>query len=144
MHRTKASFSRLQFFFQIGRRHRTKASFCGVCVGISMGLCNSLFADRSGVTASRFLLVAGACVLLLCFAAEDCRSHCNGGVKVANAALAAEFLDFNTFHFHFKIPSKKEIKIVVFPVLDLRFAIFNWWNLKEATRFAFTSSTFGI
>ena len=80
----------------------------------SIAFCTSLFADRSGVAASRFLFVAAACVLLLCFAAESCKSHCNGGVKVANLALAAKFFDFGTIHFPFKIPFKKLFKIDVF------------------------------
>ena len=66
-------------------------AFCGACVRSSIAFCNSLFADRSGVAASRLLVVAAACVILLCFAAANCKSHCNGGVRVANAALAAKF-----------------------------------------------------
>ena len=57
------------------------------------------FADRSGVAASTFLVVAAACVILLCFAAQSCKSYCNGGVKVANPALAAKFFDFGNIHF---------------------------------------------
>ena len=76
----------------------------------SIAFCNSLFADRSGVAASRFVVVAAACVLLLCFAAESCKSHCNGGLQVANLPLAAQFFDFGTIHFLFnfllKIASK--------------------------------------
>ena len=118
----------------------------------AFAFCSSLFADRSGVAASRFLVVAAACVILLCFSAESCKSHCNGGVRVSNAALATKILDFGTIHFPFKIPFKKCFKIVVFlywrrdPVLQLRVAIFNCWNLKDASHdsFVFKSSTFGI
>ena len=60
------------------------------CVRNSIAFCNSLFADRSGVAASRFLVVTAACVKCLCFSAESCKSHCNGDVRVANAALAAK------------------------------------------------------
>ena len=67
------------------------ATSFGACVRSSIALCTSLFADCSGVAASRFLVVAAACVMLLCFTAERCRSYCNGGVKVANLALAAKF-----------------------------------------------------
>ena len=73
----------------------------------SIAFCTSLFADRSGVAASRILLVAAPCVILLCFAAESCKSHCNGGVKVANPALAAKFFHFVTIHFPLKKPFKK-------------------------------------
>ena len=82
----------------------------------SIAFCTSLFADRSRVAASRILLVAAACVILLCFAAENCKSHCNGGVRVANAALAAIFFDFGTIHFPFKNPFNKRFKIDVFPL----------------------------
>ena len=61
-------------------------------------------------------VVAAACVILLCFSAESCKSHCNGGVKVAKAALAAKFFDFGTIHCPFKIPFKKRFKIDVFPL----------------------------
>ena len=90
------------------------AAICGACLRSSIAFCTSLFADRSGVAASRFLFVAAACVLLLCFAAESCKSHCNGGVKVANLALAAKFFDFGNIIFLFKIPFKKLFKIDVF------------------------------
>ena len=76
----------------------------------SIAFCTSLFADRSGVAASRILLVAAPCVILLCFAAESCKSHCNGGVRVANAALAAKFFDFGTIHFPVKFFSKRASK----------------------------------
>ena len=52
---------------RISRKHCTKASFFGACVRNSFAFCNSLFADRSGVAASRFPVVAAACVILLCF-----------------------------------------------------------------------------
>ena len=65
----------------------------------SFAFCTSLFADLSVVAASRFFVVAAACAILLHFAAESCKSHCNGGVRVANAALAAKFFDFGTSPF---------------------------------------------
>ena len=82
----------------------------------SIAFCTSLFADRSGVAASRILLVAAACVILLCFAAESCKSHCNGGVKIANPALAVKFFAFDSIHFPFKNVFKKHFKIDVFPL----------------------------
>ena len=58
----------------------------------SFALCNSVFADRSGMGASTFLAAAAASVILLCFASDSCESRCNGCMKVANRALAADFL----------------------------------------------------
>ena len=83
--------------------------FC-TCVRSSMAFCTSLFADRSRVAASRILLVAAPCVILLCFAAENCKSHRNGGVKVANAALAAFFLILALFIFLLIFFSKRASK----------------------------------
>ena len=37
--------------------------------------CNSVSADRSGMDASRFIVAAAACVILLRFAAESRKSH---------------------------------------------------------------------
>ena len=49
------------------------------------------------------LVVAAACVILLCFAAESCKSQCSGGVRVANAALAAKFFNFGSIQFIFPL-----------------------------------------
>ena len=57
----------------------------------SFALCNSVSADRSGMVASRCLAAAVASVILLCFASEGHELHCNGCMKVANGALAADF-----------------------------------------------------
>ena len=38
-------------------------AFCAACVRSSIAFCNSLFADRNGVAASRFLVVTAACVI---------------------------------------------------------------------------------
>ena len=80
-----------------------------------IALCKSASADLSGMVAPRFLAAAGACVILLCFAAESRKLHCNGCRKVANGVLAAIF-SFGAEDFLFRIPSKKCFKIVVFPL----------------------------
>ena len=41
----------------------------------SILLCNSVSADRSEMAASRFIVAAAACVILLRFAAESHKSH---------------------------------------------------------------------
>ena len=83
----------------------------------SLGLCNSVFADRSGMAASTFLAAAAASVVLLCFASGSRGSHCNGCMKVANDALAADiFFILAMDDFPIKIPFKKCFKIVVFPL----------------------------
>ena len=72
----------------------------------SILLCHPVCADRSGMAAARFHAAAAACGILLCFAAENCTSHCNGCMKVANGALAADFLHFVADDFPFKFSLK--------------------------------------
>ena len=107
--------------------------FVRVVVGTSIVLCNSVSADRIGMAASRFLAAeAVSVILLLRFASESPKSHCNGSMKVANGALAAIF-HFGVDDFAFKILLKTLFKIVVFllwrrdPVLELE----NRCNLCE-------------
>ena len=57
----------------------------------SIVFCNSVFADRSGMAASRLLLAAAACVMSLRFAAESRKSHCNGSVRRVKDEKAANF-----------------------------------------------------
>ena len=61
----------------------------------SFVLCNSVSADRIGMAASRFLLAAAACVILLRFAAESHKSYCNGSVRPMVLWLQI-FFDFGT------------------------------------------------
>ena len=68
------------------------AAICGAVVRDSFVFGNSVSADRSGMAASRFLAAAAASMILLCFASEIRKWHCNGCVKVANGALAADFV----------------------------------------------------
>ena len=68
------------------------AAICGAVVRSSIVFCNSVSADRSGMAASRLLLAAAACVILLRFAAESRKSHCNGSVRRVKGALGTDFL----------------------------------------------------
>ena len=49
----------------------------------SIVLCNSVSADRIVIAASRLLGAAAACVILLSFAAEDCKSYWSGCIQAA-------------------------------------------------------------
>ena len=49
----------------------------------SIVLCNSVFADRIVMAASRLLGAAAAYVILLSFAAEDRKSYWSGCIKAA-------------------------------------------------------------
>ena len=77
--RTKASFSHLPLLKFEGRLAR------------KLAFCNSMFADRSGMAASRLLLAAAACVILLRFAAGNRKSYCNGSLKRVKGALGTVF-----------------------------------------------------
>ena len=93
------------------------AAICGAVVRSSIVFCNSVSADRNRMAASRLLLAAAACVILLRFAAKSRKSHCNGSVRRVKGALGTVFfLDFGTNDFIFKIPFKMRLKIVVFPL----------------------------
>ena len=92
------------------------AAICGAVVRNSIALGNSVSADCSVMVASRWLAAAVASVILLCFASEIRESHCDGCMKVANGALAADIFHFGIDDFPFKIPFKKCFKIVVFPL----------------------------
>ena len=76
---------------------RFRAAICVAIVCNCIAFSNSVSADRIGMAASRFLAAAAACVILLCFAAEGPKSHCNVCMKVANGALATVVLFFFIF-----------------------------------------------
>ena len=51
---------------------------------------SAVSADRSGMAASSFLLAAAACRILLRFAAESRKSHCNGSVRRVSGAVGEQ------------------------------------------------------
>ena len=92
----------------------------------SIVFCDSVSADRRGMAASRLLLAAAACVILLRFAAESSKSHCNGCVRRVNGALVAKFFDLAPMIFLLKFLLKRASKSSFFrfgveiPVLELQ------------------------
>ena len=100
---------------------------CGAT--LSIALCNSVSADRSGMVtvASRFLAAAAASVILLCFAPESRKLPWNGRVKVTNGVLAADFshFGFDDFPFIFLLKSASESSFFRFGV-EIRF-----WSCKS-------------
>ena len=123
------------------------AAISGAVARNPIVFCNSVSADCGGMAASRFLAAAVASVILLCFASESRKSHCDGSaVKVANGALAATFFQFGIDDFPFKIPFKKCFKIVVFPlwrrdpVLELRIAAISGAVARNAFVFCNSAS----
>ena len=59
------------------------ATISDASVCSSFVFCNSVSADGNVVAASRLLGAAAACVILLSFAAEDCKSYWGGCIQAA-------------------------------------------------------------
>ena len=86
----------------------------------SIVICNSVSADRIGVAASRLLAAAAACVILLSFAAEDCKSYWEWLHPGCDSHLSADFRNFGASNFPFKIPFKKCFQNRLFVALASR------------------------
>ena len=73
------------FFLSLWRRDPSGfgAAISDAIARSSIVFCNSIYADRIVVAASRLLGAAAACVILLSFAAEDRKSYWNGCIKAA-------------------------------------------------------------
>ena len=72
-----------RLFFALASRSGFGAAISDAIARSSIVLCNSVSADRIGVAASRLLGAAAACVILLSFAAEDCKSYWSGCIQAA-------------------------------------------------------------
>ena len=90
----KTRFKIVVFFALASRSIRFwSCKITAICVvHSSIVFCNSVSADRSGMAASRLLLAAAACVILLRFAAESRKSKGDGNVRRVNGEKAANFL----------------------------------------------------
>ena len=99
-----------------------------LCVRSSIVFCNSVSADRIGVAASRLLGAAAACVILLSFAAEDCKSYWSGCIQAAIVICQQIFPILALIIFLLKFLVKSASKssffrfgIEIHPVLELQF-----------------------
>ena len=101
-------------FFSLWRRDPSGfgAAISDAIARSSIVFCNSVSADRIGVAASRLLGAAAACVILLSFAAEDCKSYWNGCIKAAIVICQQIFPILALINFPFRIPFQKCFKIV--------------------------------
>ena len=70
----------------------------------------SVFADRSGVGASRFLAAAAACAVLVCFAAENYKSYWIGCITVVMVIVQQIFLHFGADDFPSRVCFKSAPK----------------------------------
>ena len=71
------------FFFALASRSGFGAAVSDAVARNSIVFCNSVTADRIVVAPSRLLGAAAACVILLSFAAEDCKSYWSGCIQAA-------------------------------------------------------------
>ena len=72
-----------RLFFALASRSGFGAAISDTIVRSSIVFCNSVFADRIVMAASRLLLAAAARVILLSFAAEDRKSYWSGCIQAA-------------------------------------------------------------
>ena len=72
-----------RLFVALAPRSGFGAAISDAVARSSIVFCNSVFADRIVMAASRLLGAAAACVILLSFAAEDRKSYWSGCIKAA-------------------------------------------------------------
>ena len=70
-------------FFALASKSGFGAAISDAVARSSIVFCNSVFADRIVMAASRLLLAAAACVILLSFAAGSRESYWRGCIQVA-------------------------------------------------------------
>ena len=94
----------------------------------SIVLCNSVSTDRIVMAVSRLLGAAAACVILLSFAAEDCKSYWSGCIQAATVIcqkiVAILALVIFLLQFLLKSASKSSFfrfGVEIHPVLELQF-----------------------
>ena len=116
-------------FFSLWRRDPSGfgAAISDAIARSSIVFCNSVSADRIGVAASRLLGAAAACVILLSFAAEDCKSYWSGCIQAAIVICQIfPILALIVFLLKFLVKSASKSSffrfgVEIHPVLELQF-----------------------
>ena len=117
-------------FFSLWRRDPSGfgAAISDAIARSSIVFCSSVSADRIGVAASRLLGAAAACVILLSFAAEDCKSYWSGCIQAAIVICQQIFPILALIIFLLKFLLKSASKssffrfgVEIHPVLELQF-----------------------
>ena len=111
-----------RLFFTLASRSGFGAAISDAIARSSIVFCNSVSAARIGVAASRLLGAAAACVILLSFAAEDCKSYWSGCIQAANVICQDifSFLAITIFLLKFLLKSASESSFCRFGV-EIRF-----------------------
>ena len=117
-----------RLFFALASRSGFGAAIFDALARSSIVFCNSVFADRIVVAASRLLGATAACVILLSFAAEDPKSYWSGCMKAATVICQQIFSILALVIFLLKILLKSASKssffrfgVEIHPVLELQF-----------------------
>ena len=118
-----------RLFFTLASRSRFWSCNCPTPLHVVL-LCfaTQCSADRIGVAASRLLGAAAACVILLSFAAEDCKSYWSGCIQAAIVICQQIFPILALIIFLLKFLVKSASKssffrfgVEIHPVLELQF-----------------------
>ena len=116
-----------RLFFALASRSGFGLAISDPVARSSIVFCNSVFADRIVMAASRLLLATAACVILLSFAAGLRKSYWSGCMKAATVICEQIFSILALVIFLLKILLKSASKSSFFslwrgdPVLDLQF-----------------------
>ena len=117
-----------RFCFALASKSGFGAAVSEAVAHSSFVFCNSVSADRIVVAASRLLGAAAACVMLLSFAAEHCKSYWSGCIQAARLICQQIFAILALVIFLLKILLKSASKpsffcfgVEIHPVLEVQF-----------------------
>ena len=117
-----------RLFFALASRSGFGPAISDPVARRSIVVCNSVFADRIVMAASRLLLATAACVILLSFAAGLRKSYWSGCMKAATVICQQIFSILALVIFLLKILLKSASKssffrfgVEIHPVLELQF-----------------------
>ena len=115
-------------FVALASRSGFGAAISDAIIRSSIVFCNSVYANRIVVAASRLLGAAAACVILLFFSAKDRKSYWNGCIKAAKVNCQPIFSILTLIIFLLKFLLKSTSKscfcrfgVEIHPVLELQF-----------------------
>ena len=130
-----------RLFFALASRSGFGAAISDPVARSSIVFCNSVFADRIVMAASRLLGAAAACVILLFFAAGLRKSYWSGCMKAATVICQQIFSILALVIFLLQILLKSASKLSFFRSgVEIRFwtCIRGWTTKSRTTKFSQT------
>ena len=116
-----------RLFFALASRSGFGAAICDPVARSSIMLCNSVFADRIVMAASRLLGAAATCAILLSFATGLRKSYWSGCMKAATVICQQIFSILGLVIFLLKILLKSASKSSFFRSgVEIRFWSYNF------------------